>query len=349
MMKTKSRRVVVLLSKYHGSNSQLLAIAKHLNYGDVVPVRCELRSRSTAFNWFYRLIIGLRNLLGSTSSVSRWLARLVLNNTVVCNEQDIVLAKTPPFEFPMQILAAGSGAQTYFVGQPKRLPSSNYDLLVSTPSTPVKGASLELEMLPTSFTYKEFQAEHAHLANQEDCWCLLIGGNARGFSYEETHWKAMADYVLSCCSSQGVQWVISTSPRTGEHAEAYLKQRLMPEAGFNGQLYLWQESKTTEQPSVMLMLAAANRVYVTEDSASMLSEAINTRLPVISLRPESSEYNALTTPLAEYHARKAHVVRIPLESVLSEQTSIESWVVSDFSPVEYCWSDVLSDREIRGS
>ncbi|GLQ32503.1 hypothetical protein GCM10007876_29820 [Litoribrevibacter albus] len=248
----------------------------------------------------------------------------------------------------MHIMAAGTGAKTYFVGQPKRLPSSNYDLLVSTPSTPVKGTSLELEMLPTSFTYKEFLAEQVNLANQEDGWCLLIGGNARGFSYEERHWKAIADYILSCCSSQGVQWLISTSPRTGKRAEDYLKQRLTPEAGFNGRVILWQKSKTIEQPSVMSMLATANRVYVTEDSASMLSEAVNTRLPVISLRPESSEYNALTTPLAEYHAQKAHIVRISLESVLSERTSIENWVVGDFSPLECCWSDVLSDCETLG-
>ncbi|MFC3153099.1 ELM1/GtrOC1 family putative glycosyltransferase [Litoribrevibacter euphylliae] len=341
MTKKTEPRVVVLLSKYHGSNQQLLAIAKHLNHGKVVPIYCELRSRSKVFYLLYRFILWIREVSGLSPKLSNLLIRLVLRNSIQCHQSDIVLAKTPPFEFPLHLLASGSGAKAYFVGNPKRITRDKYDCLISTPSTQISDAEIQLDMMPTSFTYEEFINTRNSLAVDSNCWCLLIGGNARGFSYSDVHWKELVDYVIDSCVSENIRWVISTSPRTGLEAEDYLKRRLTENSGFSGDLHLWSEGVSENRVSVISLLAQAHRVYVTEDSASMLSEAVNTRMPVISLRPKKSEFNSLTTPLVEYHASKNRSYRVEIEDLKTQATSIESWEITAFSPIESCWSKKL--------
>lgn len=345
----KETRIIVLLSRYHGSNQQLLAIAKHLNHGEVLPVRCELRSRSKIFYSLYRLILWMLRSSILSGKLSNLLRCLVLKNSVVSCENDIILAKTPPFEFPLHLLAAGTGAQTYFVGKPKRIHRGEYDCLISTPSTKVNNATVELEMLPTSFTYEEYLSQRNVLEAGINTWCLLLGGDAKGFAYQREHWVFLADFIIEACKADDVHWVISTSPRTGSLAEQYFKERFINEPSFKGELYLWQEASPDRQRSVLSILSSATRIFVTEDSASMLSEAVNTRLPVVSLRPQASEYNSLTTPLAEYHTEYGHIIRLNIEDIAQKSLEINNWVSLEFRPIARCWSQTLNNSDTKSS
>ena len=338
-MKIPARRVIVLLSKYHGSNQQLLALAKVIAGENVKPIQCEMRSRSSLLMGMYKLAITLNRKLGSTSLLARFLKKACLKGSISCLPGDLVLAKTRPFEIPAQLLAAGSEAKIGYIGSPSRFPHQDYDYLISTPSTPTASAYLELDVLPTSFTYQEYLALRSkQTINDQKTWLLLLGGDARGCEYTEKDWATLISFILYSSNTYDVSWIISTSPRTGALVEKLLAQSLVSEKGFKGKLYLWGEMQQT-CPKPLELLARSDEVFVSEDSASMISEAVVTRLPVITFSSDESDMkNGLTLPLLTYLDSKRCLKRSTFASLSVDD--IEDWKKDGFTSLTECWSEV---------
>jgi mitochondrial fission protein ELM1 len=338
-MKIPAKRVIVLLSKYHGSNQQLLALAKVIAGDNVKAIHCEMRSRSSLLVGLYKLVIALNRKLGSKSLLARLLTKTCLKNSVTCLPDDLVLAKTRPFEIPAQLLVAGSGAKIGYIGSPSRFPHKAYDYLISTPSTPTSNAYLKLDVLPTSFTYQEYLTLRSEQTLEDQkTWLLLLGGEARGCEYTQQDWATLISFILSSNDAQDVSWLISTSPRTGEVVEKLLAQSLVSEKGFKGKLYLWGGMQQN-CPKPLELLARSDEVFVSEDSASMISEAVVTRLPVVTFSSDGSDMkNGLTLPLLKYLDSKKCLKRSTFASLSVD--GIEDWKKNDFTSLTECWSEV---------
>ena len=337
------KKIVVLLSRNHGSNQQLLSIAKYL-YRDfqLEEVHVSLFSHAPPLFPLYHRIIRLSKRLGSNHPVTKCLKRLVLRArplSLTCS--DIVLAKTGRYEFPAQLLAAGSGARTIYLGQPRRMNSKAFDCLVATPSTPADPATIFLETLPTSFTYEAFQKSSSARADKK-LWVMLLGGNARGYTYTDQSWSALAQAMLDLAKAHQIRWRISSSPRTGCPAESLIKQIFAQNLGYLESFICWGDN---QRKSVMDCLCHADMAFVTEDSASMLCEAVNSRLPTIAIRPDNADHNNLTTPLAVYHHQKGSLLRTTCGQLAT--IDLHHWRTTQFTALRQCWTTQWQHQENR--
>lgn len=333
-----SPKAYVLLSKYHGSNQQLIALANQLVGEDhVLKITCELRSRKKLFLPFFKLIFLLKRIVKPHGWLFKCLGKMALTECPHdIRPMDFIISKTPPFELPALMLTAGTGARSIHIGTPKRMKRSFFNTLISTPSTPVSHADIELEVLPTSLTFTEFQARKLKINRKSGVWLMLIGGDAKGIHYDSSDWDVLINELLNVARIHTIKWLVVTSPRSclelenrlSESAEAYPK-------AFEG-LVLWGEGDRTP---IAECLARSEVAVVTEDSASMISEALNCRLPVFSCRPEASEYNSLTTPLVEHHEICSHLKRFAL--VQNELVERLTWLQNKHKPLTICWAEEL--------
>ncbi len=105
----------------------------------------------------------------------------------------------------------------------------------------------------------------------ERLWLMACGGNGAGKAYRHEHWSALGHWMNAIAESEGVRWLVSTSRRTGAAGERALRSTLAAEHVAHA---VWW----SERPERILgaLMGAAERLFVTVDSMSMICECIAT-------------------------------------------------------------------------
>lgn len=253
--------VWVLLGKWHGDNQQLLAIAKALGR----PFR-EVPLRFNALSHVPPAFLGINRL--------SWKTEVPLG---------------PPW--PRIVLAAGrrsvpaarwirqqSGGSTRLVNVNRPwAPLHWFDLIVTTPQyalpqRPNVLCNLMPFLPPPDGKVSESALPATAAALPRPWTVVLVGGNSRPMVLCDATAAALAARVNQEVSQRGGSaWVVD-SPRTPESAKAIIARGL----SVPSQIVRWQAGK----PLYNAMLSAGDRFIVTEDSASMLTEALLTDRPV---------------------------------------------------------------------
>lgn len=125
---------------------------------------------------------------------------------------------------------------------------------------------------------------------------LLIGGDSGLFKYEDAEWRRLFELAREISSRWGSRWLVSTSRRTppqiGEAAFDLAKEKDVV-ADFI-------DYKLAGPGSLTRIFGRADAIVCSEDSSTMISEAVWARLPVIgvsprrhSFKPEEAEYRQL--------------------------------------------------------
>jgi len=188
--------------------------------------------------------------------------------------------------FVSRALAESTAAPNVFVGNPAPFPVDWFTAVLA-PIRMSGGDAIITGIVPNTVTRDECD-EQAHAywngAPPPHRWTLLIGGASRSHRYDETDWRALAEAVNALSTRHGVRWLISTSRRTGEKAEAILKATIRPEALDELVLYSHEPKRV-----VLPFLGAGQRIFVTRDSLTMVSEAIMSAKPVTAVLPHQTE------------------------------------------------------------
>ena len=131
---------------------------------------------------------------------------------------------------------------------------------------------------------RRFRAQH-NLAG-EALWLMACGGDGAGKTYRPRHWQAMGEWMNDAAERFSIRWLVSTSRRTGAGAEAALRRSLAPRHIAYG---VWW----SERPQRILgeLMGAAERLFVTVDSMSMISECIASGKNLVLLHAGDGEPN----------------------------------------------------------
>ena len=116
---------------------------------------------------------------------------------------------------------------------------------------------------------------------QQPYYALLIGGDGAGYKYTEDDWKQLAQAMKTIAERDKITWKVTTSRRTGEIAETQLKTHLKEEIATEA---IW--FSTNPQKVVKRFLNESQIIFCTEDSLTMVSEAIYAHKPVVTLQPK---------------------------------------------------------------
>lgn len=257
-----SAPIWVLLGKRRGDNQQLLAIAEAL--------QLPFRTITQRFNWGAKIHPALRGAshLGWDTHEpleAPW-PRIVLG----AGRRSVPMARW---------IRRRSGGYTklVYVNRPWA-PLSWFDLIITTPqyALPARPNVLSnlMPFLPPQADSPPKHWEPASAAVMPRPWtAVLIGGPSQPYVYSDDAARAMAATInKQVAATGGSAWVLD-SPRTPPHIMPLLRQSL----NVPSQLVHWRGEGRHAYPA---LLASADRFIVTEDSASMTTEALLTDKPV---------------------------------------------------------------------
>ena len=189
---------------------------------------------------------------------------------------DLVIASGRKAIAASRFIKKASGGKSFTVQvQDPRVSSSQFDLVAVPHHDPTRGDNVIVtDASPNRVTQEGLQTalkEFPQLdAMNSPRVAVLIGGSSKAYTMNERVTNILAAQLRDL----DAQLMVTSSRRTGANNEAILRQAL-PNA------YFYDGSSKNGGPNpYFAMLAAADFILVTTDSASMISDACSTGKPV---------------------------------------------------------------------
>ncbi len=239
-------------------------------------------------------------------------------------------------------LARRFGARNVFAGSLRRLSPELFDAVLTLPGFAAQAAShLRVELPPCPLDASVLRQPGAELrASLGDepypLWALMLGGDGAGFRYRKSDWRALCDLCNRAAAVFGIRWLLLSSRRTGRDAEAALQ------AGVNASrlaVACWHHAG--DSCEVAPLLGAADRIFVTEDSMTMLTEAIHAQKPVVSLSPARARPDLRYAGMLERFAAAGWIRR---ERIASLAADVRVMAGGGWRPLAYSPLDGLAKQ-----
>ena len=212
---------------------------------------------------------------------------------------DLIVASGGKSVFAARTLAARTGAPLVFLGERKPYPSMWFHTAF-TPSPLETGINdVPIEMIPTQINRAGVEQAAAGWPQRPAgaLWAMIIGGASASHRYAESDWDALAHGMNQLARTHGIRWLLTTSRRTGAAAERRLRAALS--ADLLATAIWWAEKP---EKKIAAFLGAAECVFVTQDSVTMVTEAVASGRPVIVVHPERVTFDE-TSFLPGYFAK----------------------------------------------
>ncbi len=115
---------------------------------------------------------------------------------------------------------------------------------------------------------------------------LLVGGNAGTFRFKRADWERLLAFMAAVSKAWGTRWLVSTSRRTPDS----VADRIAELAKDESVIARFIDFRTAGPGTLPEVFGKAEVIVCTEDSSSMISEAVSARLPVVGVSPEAHHF-----------------------------------------------------------
>jgi mitochondrial fission protein ELM1 len=200
---------------------------------------------------------------------------------------DLIISSGGRSVFAARTLAVKYGVPFIFLGERKPYPPDWFHT-VFTPSSLEKAPNdLPMDVIPTKITPEIVTQAAAEWKNRPNgmLWTMLIGGKSRSHDFQHADWEKLAEGMTALAKREGIRWLVTTSRRTGKEVEAKLRGLLPQEVVADAVWWCHQPEK-----KFPAYLGAAEVIWVTQDSVSMVTEAVAAGKRVVVVRPEHTPF-----------------------------------------------------------
>lgn len=244
---------------------------------------------------------------------------------------DLIVASGPRSLLALEYFAKTRGCPSVFVQGTIHVPKGVVDVIMRPPGDSPREDKIFIPLLFTEITPETLAAERAawqeHTGNQlPPLRALFIGQSSAKIRFRESDWQHLTDFVNAAWKTDGIRWLVTTSYRTGIEREKFLQQRIDPQALHDAVWYSQAPRKVTRE-----FLARADRVFVTMDSLTMMSEAVSSGKPVVAIRPESF----VSDPHDSHHRYLAGLEASELIRISTLQKAADAGPESPHHPVDF--------------
>ncbi len=267
----------------------------HYNQSRGIVAALRLRQPVEEYWLDVRLRVGLArnpmrwmlNHLSPPPSI-RWLKLFYRIPALPPASCDLLVSTGGKTSFANAWLAQRLHARNIFAGSLRRLSPGLFNVVVTLdPMAPPTPSALLVALPPSAIDASQLAGQAqtlrgAYRLEGQTVWTLLLGGDGAGYRYCEQDWRQLAQLLNRLSAASGVRWLLLGSRRTGPVAERVIEQGVDRERV--AAMCWYREGQNS---GIGAYLGAADRVFVTEDSMTMLTEAICSQRPVVSLRPAS--------------------------------------------------------------
>ena len=193
------------------------------------------------------------------------------------------------------------------VGSIKDINLANFEAHITTDAVINSPNNIVTDLAPTRFKpdVKEKSKSNKSL--------FLLGGNGAGYLYDESDWKNLINNIKDFVETKNISPIIVTSRRTNKIHESLIFDEINT---ISDNASVWFH-KTRENADLNSIFRMVDAIYVSEDSATMTTEAISSGLPVFTLYPKSfNPSEKFNQQLKKYEAMKL-IKRMSFKSELS--------------------------------
>jgi mitochondrial fission protein ELM1 len=229
-------------------------------------------------------------------------------------QPNLIVASGGKSVFAARSLAVKHGAPLVFLGERKPYPSRWFHTVFTPSPFETELYDVAVEMVPTGITPAKVETAANRWTErpQGQLWAMLIGGESVSHPYSADDWRTLGARMNALAQTHGIRWLVSTSPRTGKEVEAALRRAIDPRSIARA---VWWADKP--EKLMTPILGSAAWVFVTQDSVTMVTEAIESGRPVVVARPEKTVFQP-TSFLPGYFDRlekAARIIRIPFDKL----------------------------------
>lgn len=155
---------------------------------------------------------------------------------------------------------------------------------------------------------------------------LLVGGDSGFFTYRPEEWTQVFDFVRRVSADWGTRWLISTSRRTDPRiAERVFELAKDKQTVADFIDYRWAGPGTLER-----IFSKADVILCSEDSSTMISEAVWSRLPVVGFSPEAHDFKPEEAEYRDFLSRNNWCRFLPIGGLTVDRLSL---ALSEISPL----------------
>ncbi|HEX7262189.1 MAG TPA: ELM1/GtrOC1 family putative glycosyltransferase [Luteolibacter sp.] len=216
-----------------------------------------------------------------------WLFRITHSvGTIPVGKPDLLIASGPRAMLALEHLSQTFGCPAVFVQGTVEVPENTFTAVMRPFEGQTRGDFIFIPLLFTDITPElvdaaanDFLTENSILP-KGPVNTLLIGASSAKIRFSQDDWIGIIRMVNDLWKRDGSQWLIATSSRTGRELEELLRNGIDPAAILEAVWYSHAPRKATKA-----FLGLADRVFVTLDSLTMLTEAVASGRPTCALCP----------------------------------------------------------------
>lgn len=299
----------------HRVQSRALCEALSSRYREPRIARIDGRSH---FSGLQRSLC--RRLMGKRGTrVPAFLASAILQDVKLpegdASRPDLIVSSGGKSVFVGRVLANRFTVPFVFIGERKPYPSIWFHTAF-TPSPLERGVNdVGIDLIPTGVTPEKVGKTGGQYQRQGvPVWAMIIGGPSKSHSYAQADWQNLAAGMNRLARDRGVCWVLTTSRRTGEEAESLLRNGIDSDVLVDA---VWWAEKPEKR--MLSLLGAANCIFVTQDSVTMVTECVASGKQVVALRPESVHFpdQSFMPPYLENLQAKGFLTRLRIAEMIT--------------------------------
>ncbi len=216
---------------------------------------------------------------------------------------DLIVVAGGRAVFAAILLARHHNAGVLYCGSLRGLDPRHFTAAMTLERQANHPANLVLEVPPTLVDRHELDRRGTALRSalaaiepppSTTLWSVLIGGDGAGYAYASAQWLELGNALSALANRHGARLLITTSRRTGATAERALRDAIDPACIADAVWYSDAPRAITQN-----YLGAADVVFATIDSMSMIMETVSAGRPLFAIeppdgRPDSRYADAIT-------------------------------------------------------
>lgn len=292
---------------------------------------------------------GIRSILPKLGAFGlRLPLHWLLKNLPASTQVSLILSAGGSTQWPNAAMARQRGVTNVFLGSLRGMKADDFSLIAFHDAPEKTKPYFRFDIIPSMVTplaAKE-AADKAELP-EKNAWGLLIGGDGEDIQWQDDCYLQIANSFLKAAQQQGVMVRVATSRRTPRHIESTLRE-LFEASGILGES-CWYHQRDNSGISLLAMMGACSRLYVTADSMSMTHEAVSSGRPVFVLLPPAGGNPRLRENLKRLETAGHVVLQNHDQLTPSETTPQGGWKLIDHDPTRRLAQAVLDAYAITGA
>ncbi len=315
------KKVLILSDSRAGHFNQSLAVAEAIkSFGPVEEIYVEVKVKKLG-KYFLRMLLNSkmgRKLFKNRPSLQ--MIHTFYDGYEWDGKPDIIISSGKDTSLLNAMLALMYGSTNFFIGNPKKLDHHLFSGVISVLDLGFDN-QIVLDVAPTR-SYKGDLTAFAAIYDLDphyEYYTLLIGGDGSGYRFEEEDIEQLITFVNA--TADKVKWLVTTSRRTPEAYEAKMEKEM------NAECFIAFHKNPQKVVAGFLELSSA--VFVTEESASMVSEGVACGKPVVALAPKHHDADKSYQKILQKFSTGKRIQRVEISKLENFEINVD-----DFSLLE---------------